>query len=86
MIGTRRKYMGVPGSEPVQTEDQHSSLQRIRNAKNIKKSIDCGKNQNRYSNNEKYGDMQVKEFSVTFRSTKVKQRQHSIIIRSPRTG
>jgi hypothetical protein len=55
-------------------------LQRIRNAKNIKKSADCGKNQNRYSNNEKYGDMQVKEFSVTFRSTKVKQRQHSTII------
>jgi hypothetical protein len=81
MIGTRRrKNMGVPCSEPVQTEDQHSSLQRIRNAKNIKKFADCGKNQNRYSNNEKYGDMQVKEFSVTFRSTKVKQRQHSTII------
>jgi hypothetical protein len=81
MIGTkRRKNMGVPGSEPVQTEDQHSSLQRIRNAKNIKKSADCGKNQNRYSNNEKYGDMQVKEFSVIFRSIKVKQRQHSTII------
>jgi hypothetical protein len=81
MIGTRRrKNMGVLGSELVQTEDQYLSLQRIRDAKNIKKSADCGKNQNRYSNNEKYGDMQVKEFSVTFRNTKVKQRKHSTII------
>jgi hypothetical protein len=55
-------------------------LQRIRDAKNIKKSANCGKNQNHYSNNEKYGDIQGKEFSVTFRSAKVKQRQHSIVI------